>query len=374
MKLPRIPMPQKITRAIGKLAFKTKAIKPDICIIAGVILAGGSVVVAITDTWKNKDKISGDISEIKKLKAYEESDDVQKNQELAKVTHENNKLLISQAQKKLAGDIFKTYWKTTVMTGGSIILILSGRKMMRKQIIELSAMYASLLETYRRYRQNVVNDLGREKDQEYAYGIRTVEAIDAETGEVTKKTMMSDTCKEGGSPYSRWLNEGIWSVKEGRWLWRNVLYSGNKQILAGHIKRIQCECNDMLKLYGWLTLNDVYRKLGLPATEEGQHMGWVRGGLIQGESGDDFVDFGVFPDYCNGKYQLPINRLFLDPSSHQKCPLLDFNVICLDEIWSNIYEYDNHSDIVFEKRNFGGYDASLEALNRWELGNQLIFN
>lgn len=372
MKLPRIRIPSKVLQTIGKITFKTKAIKPDVCIIAGVILAGGSVVVAITDTWKNKDKISGDISEIKKLKEYDPEKEKAEHPDQAVMKPEDIKVQLSRANKKLAGDILKTYWKTTVMTGGSVILILSGRKMMRKQIIELSTMYASLLETYRRYRQNVINDLGKEKDQEYAYGIKTVETIDAETGEILKKTMPSETCAAGGSQYARWLNEGVWSAEEGRWLWRNVLYCGNKQTLAGHIKRIQCEVNDMLKLYGWLTLNDVYRKLGLPATEEGQHMGWVRGGLINGESGDDFIDFGVFPDYCNGKYQLPINKKFLDPASNQKCPLLDFNVICLDEIWNNIYEYDNHSDIVFEKRNFGGYNSSLEALHRWELGNSLM--
>lgn len=366
MNLPKIRVPQKITRTIGKLALKTRKIKPDVCIIGGVILATGSVVVAVVDTWKNKETLESDISEIKQLKAYNPGNDP----EAIEVSDKNTKWMLRQANKKLYSDILKTYWKTAVLTSGSIVLIFTGRKMMRKQIVELSAMYASLLESYRRYRQNVVAELGAEKDQEFAYGIKTIEVVDSETGEVSKKVIPTETGMAGASTYARWLNEGIWDSKEQCYLWQNILYTGNKLELQARLRLIQNELNDMLRMKGWLTLNQAYRKLGFPQTREGQHVGWVRGGILNGHKGDDFVDLAVFPNEKYGdKYQLPVNKLFLDPASNQHAPLLDFNVIPLDDIWNNIYEYDNDSMVAFAGRNPGGYDGDLEYLDRWFQGN-----
>lgn len=354
---PRLPVriPQKVTKALGKLAFKTRKIRPDICIIGGIILGGGAVVVAIADTWKNKDKIEQDAETIKQLKALDPAEGVSGQE----VKHD-----LTVAKKRMAADIFKTYWKTAALGGTSVILILSGKKLYKRQIVELSTMYASLLESYRRYRQNVINEYGAEKDQEFMYGLKTVDAIDSETGEVSKKTLLSNE-NQAGSIYARWLDEGKWDSENARWIWYNKLYTPNKLDLANRLICIQHECNDILTARGWLDLNTVYRKLSLPLTEEGQHVGWVRGGIINGVQGDDFVDFGVFPDYGNGRYQIPINREFLDPRSNQKCPLLDFNVICIDGIWDNIFEYDNASMVAYEKRREPGINGSLEYMDRW---------
>lgn len=318
--------------------------------------------MAVVDTWKNKEEITNDISTIKQLKEAPEEAETTEALEVRK----ND---ISKTRKKLIYDLMKAYWKTAALTGGSAFLILSGRKLMKKQIAVLSSMYASLLESYRRYRQSVIADAGAEKDQEYAYGVRTIEAIDADTGEVVKKTIVEDGRMH--SQYAKWLNEGIWDNKEGRWLWKNRMWTPRKAELQVRINMIQNECNDILRRRGFMTLNEVYYKLGLPLTEEGQHVGWVRGGFVDGSAGDDFIDFGVFPDFCGGKYQLPVNRAFLDPTSNQNCPLLDFNVVCLDAIWSNIFEYDNRSMAVYEQRNRGGYDCSKEDLDRWYVQSEL---
>ena len=64
-------------------------------------------------------------------------------------------------------------------------------------------------------------------------------------------------------------------------------------------------------------LNDVYRRLGFPATTEGQVVGW----LYNSQTGDHAVSFGVFTD---DPRQLPCNLAFIDGDSNT--PLLDFNV------------------------------------------------
>ena len=54
---------------------------------------------------------------------------------------------------------------------------------------------------------------------------------------------------------------------------------------------LKCEenwANDKLKIDGFVFLNDVYDRLGLPRTRTGQIVGWV----LDGE-GDGFIDFGI---------------------------------------------------------------------------------
>lgn len=369
MRFPKIRIPQKLSQKIGKLAFKLRGRKPDILIISGVVLAAGTVVVAIKDTWDNKETISEDISQIKKLKAYEPEKEAAEHPDWPIMTKEDANIQLSKANKKLFVDICKAYWKTAILSGGSVILIMSGKKIMRKQIVELSAMYASLLESYRRYRQNVIEDLGREKDQEYAYGIKTVEAVDSETGEVTKRTIVDGD--RIASPYAEWLTDGEYDDVDGRFLWKNPIYSSNKLELEGRIRSAQNSCNNILRLRGWLLLNEARKELGFPPTEEGWHLGWVRGGLLDGTMGDDFVDFGVFTDYCHGKYQLPVNRAFLNPKSNQRYPLIDFNVICIDKIWNDIFEYDNRSFLAYERRKTDDYNGSKESLDRWFVHNEI---
>ena len=327
-------------------------------IIGGIVLGTSAVVVAVTDTWKRKDMIENDIANIKQIKAD--------------ANEKPEKGLLVKAQKELAIDIFKTYWKSAVLSGGAIICIIHGKTLMRKQITELSAMYAALLESYRRYRARVIKEYGPEKDQEFFYGIKTIKTIDADTGETVEKTIVTN--KRMPSPYAVYLTEGDFDDRTGEWRWINKLYNKDKRIMAANLKRIEAECNNDLKMYGWLTLNTVLRKLCLPLTKAGQHVGWVRGGILNGIKGNDFVDFGIFPDRCNGEFQLPINKKFLDRDSNQQYPLIDFNVICLDAIWEDFYEYDNCSLISYNERMKDGYEYSSEALERFWTTEEYLEN
>ncbi|MFL6416808.1 MAG: DUF6353 family protein [Bryobacteraceae bacterium] len=54
---------------------------------------------------------------------------------------------------------------------------------------------------------------------------------------------------------------------------------------------LQCQqnyCNDVLRAYGYLFLNDVQDMLGFDRTPQGQLVGWLRDG-----EGAGFVDFNI---------------------------------------------------------------------------------
>lgn len=351
-----IRLPAKVTQAAGKLLFKTAQRKPELCLVGGILLGGTMVVFAITDTWKNKETLQEDFNAVKAIKALPEADDY--------------KVKLQLANKKLYFDILKTYWKSMALGGGSLILLVGGQRMLRKQLVQLGTAYAALMESYKKYRENVVKEFGAEKDQEFMYGLEKVEAIDAETGETVTKYVNNKTNMH--SRFARWYDEGVWDDENDRWVWKNPLYSGNKNSLAATLHNIQNTCNSRLTLKGWMTLNEVYNELGLPPTEDGQHFGWVKGGFMDGAAGDDFIDFGVFPDYANGALQLPVNKAFLDLNSNQRIPLLEFNVICLDAIWRDIFEYDNRSYTAYEERKAlpesdprKRMARSKEHLDRW---------
>ena len=371
MRLPRIRLPKAVVTKIGEATLKIGKKKPELCLIAGILLGGGALVLTAVETWNGKEKIENDIQEIKVLRSAEpiqEVIEIEGNAVVTDMTVANRNKLIRKAYGRTGLDFFKIYWKPIALGGTSLILIITSHRMLRRSLAEMAAMYAGLFESFRQYRKNLIDDLGPEKDQEYLYGAKQIETIDAETGENITKTVPTGT--PNLSPYSVWYNEGIYDEDSGKWIWQNSIYRPNKTEFEVLLRNIQNECNDILRMRGYMFLNEVYTKLGLPPTSAGQHVGWVRNGLTNGVAGDDYIDFGVFPEFCGGKYQLPVNKLFLDPRSNQRYPLLDFNVICIDSIFDDIFEYDNKSYIAYDKRKTKGYSGSLEHLNRWFEGNE----
>ncbi len=70
--------------------------------------------------------------------------------------------------------------------------------------------------------------------------------------------------------------------------------------------------NDLLKMRGYVILNDVYERLGLMPTSAGAVVGWV----LDGE-GDSYIDFGIFRDD---------ERVHDFVNGRENSVLLDFNV------------------------------------------------
>jgi hypothetical protein len=78
------------------------------------------------------------------------------------------------------------------------------------------------------------------------------------------------------------------------------------------LKQQQEYANDLLKAKGYLYLNEVYEMLGIPRTRAGQVVGWVYN--KENQSGDNYVDFGIFTDgnsdFVNGRKR----TVLIDPN------------------------------------------------------------
>lgn len=310
MRLPSVKLPEKLTRTIGKVILKTKKASPEICVVTGIVCGGAAIVMVGVKTWKNKDKLTNDISAIKETNNNVKEAKEQENVE--KVKEEKKELI--KASGNLAKDIAKTYWIPASLSVASVGLIWGSHAILRRRLSATTAAYAMLLESYKKYRQRVVEELGEEKDQEYAYGVKMVDSVDAETGEVKRRAMVSKG--RTLSPYARWFDEGAFDSSTGQWLYRNYAWRDSAMLNEATLRSAMVTANQLLKANGYLFLNDVYKLLGLPMSVDGQIVGWDLCG-----NGDGYVDFGVFPE--NG-HQLPVNRAFLNGDTPNA--LLDFNV------------------------------------------------
>ena len=352
----------KALTAGSKLLYKIGRKKPEICVVGGVILGGTAVIFAVKDTWDNKAKLQSDFREVKALK--EKTVDP-----IPEMTYEER---LTKARKKLWADILKTYYRTAIFSVGSTILVVLPVRMLRHELMELGAAYAMMAKTFQQYRENVVADQGAEKDQEYMYGLKAVEGTDPNGNPVKSYEQIGNNLN---SRRSVWFDEGVWDDDNGRWIWKNPLWSDHKETMASNLKGIQNSENSSLRIRGFRYENEVRQAMCLPMVEDGWEWGWVKGGLIEDngvDRGGTFIDFGIFDDYADGLLQLPVNKAFLDSNSNQKIPLIVFNSIPIKGIYKDIFEYDNRSTISYDKRKAipcndpaERYEKSKEHLDRW---------
>ena len=111
-----------------------------------------------------------------------------------------------------------------------------------------------------------------ETAQEVLDGYQGVKKLDEDGNEVVTKVQMDPI-------------ENLYKFRFDKY---SPSWESNKDCNLYFINGVENWANDLLKLQGYLFLNDVLDRLGLPRTKAGQIVGWV----VNGE-GDGYVDFGV---------------------------------------------------------------------------------
>jgi hypothetical protein len=175
---------------------------------------------------------------------------------------------------------------------------------MRKRNLAVIAAYKAVEQGFSDYRKRVISELGEEKDREFRYGIKkekiTVTETDEKGKEKKTEKIIETIDPNNHSPYAVFFDES--SIHWTKTAEYNKLFLQTQQNFA----------NDLLHSRKHIFLNEVYDMLGLPRTQAGAVVGWVKG------HGDDYVDFGIFDresekarDFVNG---------------YERSILLDFNV------------------------------------------------
>ena len=186
--------------------------------------------------------------------------------------------------------------------------VLASNNIMRKRNVALAAAYTAVDNSFKGYRNRVIERFGKELDQELKYGIKAVEVEETvvdENGEekVVKKTV-DVIDMELYSPYAKVFDNGCKGWEKDP--------DYNRMYLTNVLRYL----NDKLRSEGHMFLNEVYDELGIPRTKAGQIVGWIYD--EKNPTGDNYIDFGLY-DIHKEKV-----RDFLN--GYEDVIILDFNV------------------------------------------------
>ena len=257
-----------LSTVIGHTKAWTKMNSPEIMLFAGIGAGIGALVMTQRATLKVE--YVKKAHDEKKEKIVVTSLEYDENPEDFEEPYTKNiaaqDLMI--LKRKTAVEYVKLYAGPVILEAVSIGLILGSHHIMKQRQAALAASCAAIAKAYQTYRQNVINKYGEEVDQEMLYGsekktIKKTET-DPETGEKKKVTEEQEIIRNfGGSPYARLF------TRENSTEWFND-NPQNEFMLAQREK----EADTRLKCEGILTLNDVYRMIGLKPTDIGLTHGW----------------------------------------------------------------------------------------------------
>ena len=278
------------TQKLGKALLLGKKYSPEVLTVVGGVAIVTSVVLAVRATMKLEPIVSKHEEELEAARSLKE--------DIKEYPDDQYKIDVTRIYTKRVVDIVKLYAPPATLLIGGLACMVGANGILKKRNVAAIAAYKVVESQLMKYRENVIEDLGIEKDNEYRRGLTDQTFEDTETGKkITRKVVNVNKV----SPYARFFDEG------------NINYNkfnphGNLAFLRGQ----QMWANQYLHAHGHLFLNDVYKALGLEPTAEGQVVGWYMG------NGDNYVDFGIYDaeseaarDFVNG---------------YEKSILLDFNV------------------------------------------------
>lgn len=295
-----------VSGKVGRAGLRLKKYSPEILVVVGVVGVVSSAVMACKATTK-----AGDILE----EAREKLDNIHEAEELGKVRDVDYTL--EDAKKDTTIVYIQTGLKFAKLYGPSVILgalsitsILASNNILRKRNVALGAAYAAIDKSFKEYRGRVVERFGDAVDRELKYNIKAQKIddieVDPETGKEkkVKKTINVVGSDLECSPYAKFFDEG------------SEYYEKDPERNLFFLRAEQNYANDRLRARGYLTLNEVYERLGIPTTKAGQIVGWVYD--LDKPNGDNYVDFGIYDIYREK------NRDFVN--GYERSILLDFNV------------------------------------------------
>ena len=266
------------SRLVGRGVLTVKKYSPEILTAGAIVGVVGTAVLASKATLKAAPEFRALQDEVAELKSPQ-TDVGYSDEELRK--------LVAKTYIHGIARISKMYLPAASTAVAASVCVLSAHGIMKRRNVAIAMAYKTLETTFNEYRERVVEEIGVERERDVRHGYKVEEVIDEETGKKKKVPTVSD---DAGSLYSRMFDE------------RNVNWQGEPDYNDLFLRTQQNYANDMLRIRGHVTLNDVFDRLGIDRVPEGQLVGWV----WQGE-GDNYIDFGLdeFQYRDQGVWNLP---------------------------------------------------------------------
>lgn len=289
--------------ALNKIGYALKKHSPEILVMAGIVGTIASAVMACKATTKINEILESSKDAIESVHFCQKNE---LNQEYSPEDAKKDLAIIYvQTGIKLA----KLYAPAAALGVLSLGGILASNNILKKRNVALAAAYATVDKTFKEYRNRVVTRFGEQVDRELRHNIKAKKIDKTVLDENGNEKKVKETVQvtEGlneHSDYARFYDSGCCSWEENPEY--NLMFLRSEQNYA----------NDRLKARGYLFLNEVYERLGIPATKAGQVVGWVYN--PDNPNGDNYVDFGLY-DLYREKVRDFVN-------GYEEVILLDFNV------------------------------------------------
>ncbi|MDO5332154.1 MAG: DUF6353 family protein [Bacillota bacterium] len=206
--------------------------------------------------------------------------------------------------------VVKAYRKPIILGTLSLGSMFASTSIMRKRNLALTAAYGAIDKAFRNYRDGVTAKYGEEVDKELRYGIREEEVTekkkDKDGKTVTKKKKQKVLNGDNLSPFARFYEPDCFGWTKDP--------QANKTFLMYQEKNLTNKLRARGE-GGWLSINEVYKALGMPEVPEGIDVGWVYSEKYP--IGDNKVDFGIFDPNDEAKVRFV--------NGYEPHILLDFN-------------------------------------------------
>lgn len=259
-------MNEKITQLIGSVKLGARRNAPEL-LLAGALITGTATVITASRATLKAGEIHAHLNEDKASLEYL----IQS----GGITDENAKAVIRKTYTQYGLELAKTYAVPVALYAGTVAMIFASYKIQKNRQLALSASLAACTAAY----NTLVNKLKNGAAfgltaKEVMDGVQAREVVDPETGEVKIEKYQAEA-----------IDTSVYHVRFDRY---SAAWEKDKFQNECTLRSEENWANDMLRCQGYLFLNDVYDRLGLPRTKTGQIVGW----LLNGE-GDGFVDFGA---------------------------------------------------------------------------------
>lgn len=278
-----------LTRAFYKTGFQFKKHSPEIMVFTGVGIMIAGTVSACKATTKLGDVLEQGKKEIEVARtAVPETEGVP------------NKKALAVAYAHTGVKVARLYAPATALTAAGIGLIFKSHNIMRNRNIALAAAYASIDNSFKKYRKNVVERFGEELDKELRYDVKTEEVEETVVDDKGKKKKVKKKVQTAGpndpSDFAKCFDVGC------------IGWTKDPESNMTFLKIQQNVANERLQRRGYLFLNEVYDMFGFPHTTAGQIVGWLYRPNDPTYTGDGFVSFNIYnidqqanKDFVNGR-------------------------------------------------------------------------
>lgn len=270
-------IPAVISTKLGRQTLLLQKSSPQVLFGVGVVGVVSGTVLACRATLKMDTVLDEAVTKIDAVRKFEDPTYSERDR-----AHD-----LTLVRFQTGVSIGRLYLPAIIASGVGIAALTSSHRILTHRNAALTAAYATLDESFKRYRGKVIEKFGEEQDRDFRFESEKVEITEGKKKkEVTR--VAGDT-----SGYARFFDQFSPS------------WSKDPEVNLFFLKCQQNYANDLLKARGHVFLNEVYDRLGIERTKAGAVVGWI---LSSDGSTDNYISFGVFEgqsdnarDFVNGR-------------------------------------------------------------------------